>query len=270
MVIAKKEKTPDGGKDENVFDIQQGVAIAFFIKYKKGKSKSFSHSELFGLREVKYDWLNKHTIKNTKWTKVVPHPEFYQFIPTDNKLANHYYSFNKITDIFPVNSVGIFTARDSLTIGWNEDEIWDRVRNFARLETELARQTYNLGVDSTDWKVEMAQKDIKDSGVIKKNLTQILYRPFDIRFTYYTGKSNDFHCRPRFEIMRHMLDGNLALCVGRQGSVTGSNNYDIVFVSENIVDLNLFRRGGELVFPLYLYQKNRIKEKIWLYSANDV
>jgi predicted helicase len=257
----KKEKALDGSKDENVFDIMQGVAIAFFIKYKKGKSKLFSHSELFGLREYKYNLLNKHTINNIKWTKVVPHPEFYQFIPTDNKLANHYYSFNKITDIFPVNSVGIFTARDSLTIGWNDDEIWDRVKSFARLEPELARQTYRLGADSTDWKVEMAQKDLKDSGLIKKNLKPILYRPFDIRFTYYTGKSNSFHCRPRFEIMRHMLEDNLALCVGRQGSVTGSNNYDIVFVSENIVDLNLFRRGGELVFPLYLYQKTEQRKK---------
>jgi predicted helicase len=66
---------------------------------------------------------------------------------------------------------------------------------------------------------------------------------------------------PRGEIMYHMQEDNLALCVGRQGSVTGSNNYDIVFVSENIVDYNLFRRGGELVFPLYLYQKTEQKKK---------
>ena len=135
----KKEKAADGSKDENVFDIQQGVAAAFFIKYKDGKKKQVYHQEVYGLREAKYDWLNKHNIKNVKWNKIFPRPEFHLFIPTDNKLANHYYSFYKITEIFPVNSVGIVTARDSLTIGWNKDEIWKRIQNFARLETELAR-----------------------------------------------------------------------------------------------------------------------------------
>jgi len=135
----KKEKAADGSKDENVFDIQQGVAVAFFIKYKDGKKKQVYHQEVYGLREAKYDWLNKHNIKNVKWNKIFPRPEFHLFIPTDNKLANHYYSFYKITEIFPVNSVGIVTARDSLTIGWNKDEIWKRIQNFARLETELAR-----------------------------------------------------------------------------------------------------------------------------------
>ena len=28
----KKERSPDGTKDENVFDIQQGVAIGIFVK----------------------------------------------------------------------------------------------------------------------------------------------------------------------------------------------------------------------------------------------
>ena len=257
----KKEKAQDGSKDENVFDIQQGVAIAFFIKYKNGKRKQVYHHEIFGLREDKYNWLNKNNIKKVKWEKIVPHPEFYLFKPTDNKLASEYYSFFKITDIFPVNSVGIVTGRDDLTIGFTENEIWDRVRNFARLEPELARQTYNLGEDSRDWKIEYAQKELKDSGLIKKYLTRILYRPFDIRYTYYTGKSSGFHMTPRGAIMRHMLKGNIAICVGRQFSVIGSANYNIVFITEQILDYNLYRRGGELLFPLYLYPEKKEEKK---------
>ena len=257
----KKEKAADGSKDENVFDIQQGVAIAFFIKYKNEKKKQIYHQEIFGLREAKYDWLNKHDIKNVKWNKIFPRPEFHLFIPSDNKLANHYYSFFKITEIFPVNSVGIVTARDSLTIGWNKDEIWKRIQNFSRLETELARETYQLGKDARDWKVEFAQKDLKDSGLNKNNIVPVLYRPFDCRFTYYTGNSRGFLCMPREDVMQHMLEENVALCIGRQSSVIGSANYDIVFVSEQIVDFNLFRRGGELVFPLYIYRKPKAAQK---------
>lgn len=219
------------------------------------------HSEIFGLREEKYNWLNKHHIKNVKWQKVVPYPEFYLFIPTDNKLANHYFSFYKITEIFPVNSVGIVTARDALTIAWSKDAIWKRVQNFVKLDIELARQTYQLGKDVRDWKVEFAQKDLTESGLNIDHLKKILYRPFDVRFTYYTGKSRGFHCMPREDVMKNMLDeNNIALCIGRQSSVIGSEDYDIVFIAEQIVDLNLFRRGGELVFPLYIYRKAQPKK----------
>ncbi len=217
------------------------------------------HFEIFGLREDKYDWLDQHSIENVKWNKLEPKSEFYLFIPQDAKLQSEYMKFEKITDIFPVNSVGIVTARDALTIGWTEDEIWNRVRNFARLEKELARETYQLGKDARDWKVELAQNDLKESGLDKKNLTEILYRPFDLRYTYYTGKSRGFHCMPRDDVMQHLMKKNIALCVGRQSAVIGSDNYDIVFISENIVDLNLFRRGGELVFPLYIYAAKNSK-----------
>ncbi len=257
----KKEKTLDGKKDENVFDIKQGVAIAFFIKYKKEKTKSVVHHELLGLREGKYEWLNNHSIQNVKWDKLEPNSEFYLFIPQDQRMQKSYQAFTKLTEIFPINSVGIATARDSLTIGWSVDEIWKRIQNFARLEIELARHTYKLGKDVRDWKIELAQKDLRESGLNNNHLTSILYRPFDVRYTYYTGKSRGFHCMPRGEVMRHILEENIALCVGRQSSVIGTGTYDIVFVSENIVDLNLFRRGGELVFPLYLYTERKEKKK---------
>ncbi|MHB8854540.1 MAG: type ISP restriction/modification enzyme [Ignavibacteriaceae bacterium] len=256
----KKEKTLDGKKDENVFDIKQGVAIAFFIKYKKEKTKSVVHHELLGLREGKYEWLNNHSIQNVKWDKLEPNSEFYLFIPQDQRMQKSYQAFTKLTEIFPINSAGITTARDSLTIGWSVDEIWKRIQNFARLEIELARNTYKLGKDVRDWKIEFAQKDLRESGLNNNHLTSILYRPFDIRYTYYTGKSRGFHCMPRGEVMRHILEENVALCVGRQSSVIGSDKYDIVFISENIVDFNLYRRGGELVFPLYLYPETNKKD----------
>ena len=112
----KKEKCPDGSKDENVFDIQQGVAIALFIKKKGNVKKKVSHSELWGVREDKYDWLNKHDIKTTKWETIKPKSEFYLFIPRDEGLLKQYETYPKITDIFPVNSVGIVTSRDNFVI----------------------------------------------------------------------------------------------------------------------------------------------------------
>lgn len=182
----KKEKSPDGSPDENVFDIQQGVAIAFFIKDKNTKSKVVLHADLYGLRERKYDWLNNNNFSKVNWIKLKPVSEFYLFIPQNVSLYSKYERFYKVNDIMIQSNVGIVTARDGLTIGWTDREIWDRVRNFISLETELARTTYKLGKDVVDWSIESAKKDLKESGMIKEHVIPIKYRPFDIRYTYYT------------------------------------------------------------------------------------
>lgn len=250
----KKEKCPDGSKDENVFDIQQGVAIALFIK-KKGEDKGCRvyHAEIWGLREKKYDFLLTNDIKTTKWRELWPKSEFYLFIPREERLLSAYQKFLKITDIFPVGSVGIVTARDKLTIAWTPEEMWHTVMNFMRLDPEIAREAYQLGQDVRDWKVELAKKDLKESGLDKRKIVPILYRPFDIRYTYYTGKSRGFHCMPRPEIMRHMLKGNLGLLTCRQQNKVGFSHAlvcgDII---ESCVVSNKTREISYL-FPLYLY-----------------
>jgi predicted helicase len=246
----KKEKCPDGSRDENVFDIQQGVAIALFIK-RKGKNKECKvfHSDIWGLRQSKNDWLSKNDMKTTTWQKVSPKSEFYLFIPRDEMLSEMYKKYPKITDIFPLNSVGIVTARDKLTIKWTPEEIWTTVLNFSKMDKELARIGYDLGKDVRDWKVELAQKDLVDSGLERKRIVPILYRPFDIRYTYYTGKSRGFHCRPRPEVMRHMRNENLGLVTPKQ-----SKEEPGAFVTKNIAaHKTVSAYDINYLFPLFLY-----------------
>ncbi len=250
----KKETTPEGEKDENVFDIRQGVAIALFVKNKKPKEAEVFHSDLYGLREEKYDWLDQRDFQKGNYVKIDPQTPYYFLVKRNTEKIQQYLEWKKVNEIFPHNCVGIVTARDALTIRWSKYDMWNTVLNFTRLEPELARQAYGLGKDARDWKVELAQKDLKDSGPDKCNICPILYRPFDIRYTYYTGKSRGFQCMPRPEIMRHMLEDNIGLTVGRAGQVVGlEQSWNLVFMSENIIDFNLYYRGGELLFPLYLY-----------------
>jgi type I restriction-modification system DNA methylase subunit len=249
----KKERCPDGSKDENVFDIMQGVAIALFIKKKGAKQVcKVYHSELWGLRENKYEWLRKNDITTTKWTEIFPRSEFYLFIPREEMLLKKYNKFLKINDIFIVNSVGIVTARDNLTIKWSPDEVWMTVLNFSKMDPELARQSYNLGKDARDWKVELAQKDLIESGLDKRKIVPILYRPFDIRYTYYTGKSRGFICMPRPEVMKHMMRENLGLITVRQ---VAEGIFNHAFVSSSITEsrITLSNKGIGFIFPLYLY-----------------
>ncbi len=264
----KKEKCPDGSKDENVFDIRQGVAISFFIKRKDYREdKKVFYADLFGLRKEKYKYLSDNTIKTTKWTELTPHKEFFFFVARDEKGLKFYETFQKVTDIFPLNSVGIVTARDKLTIKLEPEEVWHTVLSFSKMESEIARSAYNLGKDTRDWKVKLAQKDLIDSGLDRKKIVPILYRPFDVRYTYYTGKSRGFLCMPRPEVMQHMIQENLGLCIGRAGQVVGLEKpWNIVFCSKYIEDLNLFYRGGNVNFPLYLYPSS---DKNHLFEESD-
>ncbi|MFH1861464.1 MAG: type ISP restriction/modification enzyme, partial [bacterium] len=257
----KKEKCPDGSKDENVFDIRQGVAISLFIKKRgKGKTCQVHHAEIYGLRESKYNWLFDHDMQTTEWQTLKPKSEHFLFIPRDEAQLAKYQSFPKITDIFPTNSVGIVTARDHLTIHRTPEEVWRTVTNFARLDPETARLAYDLGEDVRDWKVELAQKDLKANGPDKKHIVPILYRPFDIRYTYYTGRSRGFHCMPRQEVMQHMLKENIGLVVSRQADRSGSLP---IFATKSLIDAHSITTAVSIsyIFPLYLYRTKSITAK---------
>ncbi len=250
----KKERCPDGDVDKNVFDIQQGVAIGIFVKHKSKQSVKVFHADLWGKRDGKYAWLEEKDIKSTDWQEIKPRSPFYLFIPQDITLLSEYEQYWKINDVMIVNSVGIVTARDNLTIHESPQAVMETVQDFVNLEIEEAREKYQLGKDTRDWKVYLAQEDIRNNKTDDSHITPILYRPFDKRYTYYTGKTKGFICMPRRDVMQHMLAGeNLGLIVGRSGQVVGSDEWDILFCLNVISEFNLYRRGGNNLFPLYLY-----------------
>ena len=256
----RKERSPDGSRDQNVFDIQQGVAIGIFVKTSSDSQDDATvrHAELWGDRgdaeTGKYAWLAENDIESTPWQEIAPQAPDYFFTPVEYELLAEYEEGWKLTDIWPMHSVGIVTARDKIAIQWSDTDMRQVSADFSNLSEADARGKYNLGRDSQEWKVATAQADIKQHPDADQQIQPILYRPFDTRSTYFTGRASGFICRPRTHVMQHMLEGsNLGLCVGRAGNVTGSADWDIAFVTDSPTDLNLFRRGGNCFFPLYLY-----------------
>jgi predicted helicase len=268
----RKERAPDGNPDENVFDIQQGVAILIAIRNpnnfaEPAESVPVWYCDVWGLREAKYDFLRAATLEAIDWTPLTPRAPMYLFVPQNTALEAEYLQGWRILDIFPVRSVGIVTARDALTIHRTPDAVWQTVCELVALEPEAARERFRLGKDVRDWSVARAQQDLREAGVpkesAKKHIVPILYRPFDVRYTFYTGRSRGFHSYPRPEVMRHLLaEENVALVVGRAGSATGDKEWNIVFVAAHPVDLNIFRRGGGQVCPLYLYPDSAGKQGV--------
>lgn len=257
----RAERLPDGSLDQNVFDIQQGVAISIFVKRNDDRRPAtVHHADLRGERNTgdgggKYSWLATHDVATTGWTKLTPRSPFYFFVPRDDELIGEYEAGWSVSAIFPVNSVGIVTARDKLAIQWTADEMAKVASNFAALDVEDAREHYNLGRDVRDWKVSLAQTDIRDHPNTDDHVARVLYRPFDTRYTYWTGRSRGFICMPRPKTLRHMLAGpNIGLLSCRQQSQQG--DWQHCGVTRGLIEscaISNKTREINYLFPLYTY-----------------
>lgn len=248
----KRERAPGNGPDENVFDIRQGVAIAFFIKRGREGEIKVHHAEQWGTRESKYTWLAANEIDTTVWREINPKSPFYLFVPRDEAALDLYSRFPPVPEIFPEHSVGIVTARDRLTIRWTPQDIWVTVSQFARLGTEEARLAYELGADARDWKVQRAQEDIRQSGPDRDLIQPIVYRPFDVRYTYYTGRSRGFIGQPQQRIMTQLMHPeNLALSTTRN---VETERFTHAFVADRLTTHHTVSvKEVNYCFPLYLY-----------------
>ena len=252
----KKETCPDGSKDENVFDIMQGVAIAFFIKSSSAREidrGDVFHSDLYGTRDLKYDWLTKNDIITTNWQKLKPKSEFHLFIPRDEKLEEFYYNFPKITDIFPLNGVGMTTARDKFVIDFDKDKLENRIRLFKNAnydDDEL--HTYFEINKKKGWNIRKAWKTMQNisDGELEKYIKAVQYRPFDKRWIFY---HDSIVWRTVKRVMNHIMKENLGLVTSRQAQ----QGFKHLFVTNNIIEFNLTgtagRYGSGYLFPLYLY-----------------
>lgn len=225
----KKEKAPDGSKDDNVFDIMQGVSINIFIKQNaKAKNTKIYHYDLYGKRKDKYEFLYENDLNSIEWTLVKNNEPFYLFLPQNNDLLEEYNKGISIKDIFMLSSVGIVSAKDSLLISTNTEKLKQQIYSY-----------YN----------EFDKKYIKE----------IAYRPFDTQKIYFDIEKIE---RPRIETMEHFLEGkNLGLSIPRQlkGSKTEWNH---CFLTTTITDQALTSGGNgpNNIFPLYLYPTTRSKK----------
>jgi hypothetical protein len=259
----KKEKCPDGSKDENVFEIQQGVAINIAAK-SPIKNPSYRHTHLWGTRDSKFlKCQNNVAFSLGDITELNPVSDMYLFCPQDSDLQSEYDVYVKITDIMLINSVGIVTARDNLTIQNSHNDVWNTINDFISLETEAARDKYQLGHDVRDWKVSFAQEDVRSNGPQKEKIVKVLYRPFDSKYTYYTGRSRGFICMPRPEVMHHMLTGeNLGLISARSNK---SSDMDHFFCTRFIMETKCGERTTQsCILPLYLYpEEGHMPDRNW-------
>jgi hypothetical protein len=249
----RKEACPLSEGDKNVFDIQQGVAIGVFVRHSTNSRSIRMWGELWGSRDRKYS-----ALLGTSALKAAIHPfpvvpPLYLFIAQDDPLRGEFDAGLAIDEIFDHYSTGIATARDGLTIHFSNEALSSVLDRLSQLEPEEAREQFSLGPDTNDWKVALAQADLLRTGYAPERISRILYRPFDSRWTYYTGQPRGFHCNPRRPVMQHLLSGqNLGLCASK--AIETGHEFSHVFVTNSLADHHCVSlKEVNYILPLFVY-----------------
>ena len=258
----KKEISPDGTPDKNVFDIQAGVSINLFVKTGKKKKTELAkvqHLNVWGSRESKYEFLLENSLKSLRFNEVNFSKPFYFFQPKNINSQEEYENGFKIEDLFPESTSGIQTSRDFLVIDDSKAKLLKRISSFSDInitDDEIRKSFFPnassskyLKGDTRGWRISEVRPKLRKLN-IESIIKRISYRPFDVKFITYTPLLVDW---TREKIQKHLLQDNLSITVGRQGQVTGDIPWNLIFIQNTISDLNLFYRGGGIVCPLYLY-----------------
>jgi predicted helicase len=255
----KQEAAPDGSKDENVFDITVGVSIVLFIKLPKAKGCRLFHADLWGGREAKYKALSASDVSVTPWSELKPAAPHFYFVPRDFKQEAEYRQGWSLREAFLVSGNAIKTERDRVSIHFTKEGMRRAVEDFRHLDEPALRQKFDLEQDSRDWKVASAKADVLAHRG-QDCFRPILYRPFDIRFTWYSGQSKGFIGTPGHALMRHMLAGeNLGLITLRQTRRSETGTFLAARGLINKDAVSIFDIGT--VFPLYLYGDGHQEKK---------
>ncbi|MBA8711921.1 DNA methyltransferase [Campylobacter jejuni] len=255
----KKEKAPDGSKDDNIFDIMQGVSINIFIKQNsKVKNTKIYYHDLYGKRKDKYEFLYENDLNSIKWTLVKNNEPFYLFLPQNNDLLEEYNKGISVKDMFMLSGVGICSKRDNIVFHNNKENLMQLLKDFNTKTKDELYKIYDIGEDSRDWKLDSAIKAVnKNCDNLENFIKKCHYRPFDKKWTYYIENSKAFMAYPVYDIFEHFLENeNIGLICDRG---TKLNNIDNIFISSKIIDLHLVG-SGSYIYPLYLYPTTRSKK----------
>ncbi|EJB83964.1 type ISP restriction/modification enzyme [Helicobacter pylori] len=263
----KKEKTPQGAKDENVFNIMQGVSINLFVKKAQTTKQKIFYYDVYGERAEKYAFLAQNDLNSIEWLEIAPRKPFYLLIPQETPLLEEYEQGFSVQEMFQVGGTGICSKRDHVVFHKDKESLLKLLKDFSTLEPSELRRKYDIGDDSRDWRLEYAIKDVKaNANNLEEYIVSCQYRPFDYRWTYYTSNSRTFLAYPVYDVFKHMLPPtnpktpnqtrkNVALNTPRQLK-NNDKSWTQCFISSCINDQGLSSggNGAGVNYPLYQFR----------------
>nr|WRE07445.1 N-6 DNA methylase [Helicobacter pylori] len=269
--VRKKEETPQGTKDENVFNIKQGVSINLFVKKAQATKQKIFYYDVYGGRAEKYAFLDQNDLNSINWLELALRVPSCLLIPQETPLLEEYEQGFSVQDMFQVGGTGICSKRDHVVFHKDKESLLKLLKDFSTLEPSELRRKYDIGDDSRDWRLEYAIKEVKTNiKRLEEHIVSCQYRPFDYRWTYYTPNSRTFLAYPVYDVFKHMLPPpppptnpktpnqtrkNVALNTPRQLK-NNDKSWTQCFISSHINDQGLSSggNGAGVNYPLYQFK----------------
>lgn len=252
----KKEKAPDGDKDENVFAIKQGVGILIGVRRKGKRSGSLAkvyRADCFGKRQEKLLCLDEMTVGADTWQQVSPVAPHYEWAIRDEKTRKDYSVGFSVKDIFNVDVLGYQTHRDSFAVAEDRNELIKRLGEFANQDVSTGDIVRKYALNIKSWDIESARKGLVTEK-IDGFVAATTYRPFDNQYVVlYKGVTD----RPRTEILQHVVNrDNLTLLCSRQQATPGFHHVYVTRLAANDCVMSTKSREANQVFPLFAYAED--------------
>lgn len=245
----KKETAPDGTADKNVFDIKTGVSMIFGVKKRntddtKKPLATVYQTDFYGSRASKFKLLDEANFEKIDWNSLQIKQDIWK---VEGRGKDEYLKGFLVTKLFPENSTGIVTAIDKLAIFLSEEELISTTRNILTSDNPYS-----------EFGIKDQRKNKKENRILELHQasqeipTKISYRPYDVRYLYYTKKTECWMNSPRYDLMKHFLHGpNIGLVFAR---TQRNPNWNAVFISSLITETKLGEASTQsAVAPLYLY-----------------
>jgi predicted helicase len=219
-----KEMAPDGSKDENVFDIKQGVSI--LVAVRKDHSVHEQPAEVFiddiyGKRTFKFERLQRQN----SWNRVNPGDKFFRFTSSNDEADSQYESFTGLKELFIHASMGIQTHADRVVLAHTVSDLQNQIEN------------HGTKYDAT-------------------KVTRALYRPFDLR-EHYNDKT--IVQRPRTSLAKNMDMPNYSLCFMKQYAYEVPYSYVLVSEFRSIDRVFISNKGAAYFAPIFIYHDDGSK-----------
>lgn len=249
-----RNESTGGAPDDNVFDITQGVSISILVKRAGGASSNHArvrYGELIGRRALKYEQLNTLQISDDIFTDLSISQPAFRFKPQKSTAAARYDAGMPLNNLFVSYSSGVQTKRDKVCVQHEKVHLEEVLKSFRGKDVDVLRHLYALPKDGRDWTIASAKADVSEED---GSIIPFLYKPFDVRYMYYSGRTKGFVAYPRREVMQHMVGHkNIALISNRQNV---RDYFSFALVTPYVANHGTFylgNRGQDYCFPLNQY-----------------
>ena len=261
------------GTTHNVFGIQTGVAIGFFVRekaklgqcgihYAKREDAELAKDKLAYLRETEVGGIEFENItpdKRNEWLNQ-SNSDFETLLPLANRETKLAKRAEDNLAVFGLHSLGVSTNRDEWVYDFSEAKLLSKVKHFA--------DTYNLLMDAADaqfpavikWSSTLRNSFLRRQRIYLDQSTVVstLYRPFTVKSYFANATMSDRLTRNHFETFgEDLAQENSVICLTGPGSVHFS-----VLASDKCVEKKYCDTSNSVTFCLPLYRYTAEGERV--------